>query len=78
MYTSYSQAILMWKGGWRKLQFVQHARVPILKFESYYQRISCDISVDNLQGQIKSKFLLWLGRIDGRFRDMVLLVCFVL
>ncbi|XP_031383996.1 protein HESO1 [Punica granatum] len=61
-------------GGWRKLQFVERARVPILKFESNHYRILGDISVENLQGQIKSKFLLWLGEIDGRFRDMVLLV----
>ncbi|XP_065872244.1 protein HESO1 [Euphorbia lathyris] len=61
------------RGGWRRLQFVPHARVPILKFESR-QSISCDISIDNLQGQMKSKFLFWINQIDGRFRDMVLLV----
>ncbi|KAK4790621.1 hypothetical protein SAY86_017925 [Trapa natans] len=61
-------------GGWCKLQFIQHAKIPILKFESKYKRISCDVSVDNLKGQIKSKFLLWLGKIDERFRDLVLLV----
>ncbi|XP_059628091.1 protein HESO1 [Cornus florida] len=61
------------KGGWRKLQFVPNARVPILKLESY-QNISCDISINNLNGQIKSKLLYWINLIDGRFRDMVLLV----
>ncbi|XWS07720.1 hypothetical protein CRYUN_Cryun41cG0014400 [Craigia yunnanensis] len=62
------------KGGWQRLQFIPNARVPILKIVSKWQNISCDISVDNLQGQIKSKFLFWLNEIDGRFRDMVLLV----
>ncbi|EEF38140.1 zinc finger protein, putative [Ricinus communis] len=62
------------KGGWRRLQFVPNARVPLLKFESGRQNISCDVSIDNLQGQIKSNFLFWLNQIDGRFRDMVLLV----
>ncbi|XP_020541230.1 protein HESO1 isoform X2 [Jatropha curcas] len=62
------------KGGWRRLQFVPNARVPILKFESGRQSISCDISIDNLQGQMKSNFLFWINQIDGRFRDMVLLV----
>ncbi|KDO69168.1 hypothetical protein CISIN_1g013307mg [Citrus sinensis] len=62
------------KGGYRRLQFVAHARVPILKFETIHQNISCDISIDNLCGQIKSKFLFWISQIDGRFRDMVLLV----
>ncbi|XVE69236.1 hypothetical protein DITRI_Ditri09bG0136100 [Diplodiscus trichospermus] len=62
------------KGGWQRLQFIGHARVPILKIVSNWQNISCDISIDNLQGQIKSKLLFWLNEIDGRFRDMVLLV----
>ncbi|KAF2318885.1 hypothetical protein GH714_011444 [Hevea brasiliensis] len=62
------------KGGWRRLQFVPNARVPILKFESGRQSISCDISIDNLQGRMKSNFLFWISQIDGRFRDLVLLV----
>ncbi|KAG8645029.1 hypothetical protein MANES_10G026300v8 [Manihot esculenta] len=62
------------RGGWRGLQFVPNARVPILKFESGRQSISCDISIDNLQGQMKSNFLFWINQIDGRYRDMVLLV----
>ncbi|KAE8683097.1 S-adenosyl-L-methionine-dependent methyltransferases superfamily protein isoform 1 [Hibiscus syriacus] len=62
------------KGGWLSIQFIPSARVPILKSISKWQNISCDISIDNLQGQIKSKFLFWLCEIDGRFRDMILLV----
>ncbi|XP_030534566.1 protein HESO1 [Rhodamnia argentea] len=62
------------KGVWRRLQFIAHARVPILKIESKDTSISCDISIDNLHGYIKSKFLFWISEIDGRFRDMVLLV----
>ncbi|XP_019057711.1 PREDICTED: protein HESO1 isoform X2 [Tarenaya hassleriana] len=61
-------------GGWYKLQFVGHARVPILKIVSGIQRISCDISIDNLEGLLKSRFLFWISEIDGRFRDLVLLV----
>ncbi|XVE99609.1 hypothetical protein REPUB_Repub03eG0215000 [Reevesia pubescens] len=68
------QRALRQKGGWLRLQFIPHARVPILKIGSKWQNISCDILIDNLQGQIKSKFLFWLNEIDGRFRDMVLLV----
>ncbi|XVF83731.1 hypothetical protein PTKIN_Ptkin16aG0515400 [Pterospermum kingtungense] len=62
------------KGGWQRLQFIPNARVPILKIVSKWQNISCDISIDNLQGQIKSKLLFWLNEIDERFRDMILLV----
>ncbi|CAA7029002.1 unnamed protein product [Microthlaspi erraticum] len=61
-------------GAWYRLQFVIHARVPILKIVSGHQRISCDISIDNLEGLLKSRFLFWISEIDGRFRDLVLLV----
>lgn len=63
------------KGTWRKLRYIGNARVPILKLEHNLQNISCDISINNLNGQMKSKLLFWINEIDGRFRDMVLLVC---
>lgn len=58
----------------RSSQFIPTARVPLLIFQSNYRHISCDISVCNIQGQMKSKFLLWITEIDERFRDMVLLI----
>ena len=57
------------------MQLVANARVPILKFESSYLNISCDVSINNLSGQMKSKLLFWINEIDGRFHDMVLLAC---
>lgn len=63
---------LRMKGGWSNLQFIPNARVPILKFNR--QGVSCDISINNLPGHMKSKILLWIHRIDDRFHDMVLLV----
>ncbi|KAK7379301.1 hypothetical protein VNO80_04758 [Phaseolus coccineus] len=65
---------LRMKGGGSHLQFISSARVPILKFKSNRQGVSCDISINNLRGQMKSKILLWINKIDGRFHDMVLLV----
>ncbi|XP_047161948.1 protein HESO1 [Vigna umbellata] len=65
---------LRMKGGGSNLQFIPNARVPILKFKSNRQGVSCDISINNLPGQMKSKILLWMNKIDGRFHDMVLLV----
>ncbi|XP_050386164.1 protein HESO1-like [Argentina anserina] len=62
------------RGGWKRIQLIPTARVPILKAESYLQNIACDISINNLKGQMKSKILFCIGEIDGRFRDMVLLV----
>ncbi|XP_008777465.1 protein HESO1 isoform X2 [Phoenix dactylifera] len=57
------------------LQFIPNARVPLLIYESKKHGISCDVSIDNHMGQIKSKILLWIANMDERFRDMVLLVC---
>ncbi|KAL9251998.1 HESO1-like protein [Drosera capensis] len=62
------------KGGLRWSQLVSNARVPVLKFERNYLSISCDVSISNLSGQMKSKSLLWISLMDSRFRDMVLLV----
>lgn len=59
-------------GRYQRLQFISTARVPIVKFES--RSISCDVSIDNLSGQMKSKLFLWIKGIDERFGDMVLLV----
>ncbi|KAF7147324.1 hypothetical protein RHSIM_Rhsim03G0133800 [Rhododendron simsii] len=59
------------RGGWHNLQFVANARVPILKFQSNYCNISCDLSINNLSGHMKSKLLFWINEIDGRFRNMV-------
>lgn len=61
------------KGGYRKIKFITGARVPILMFQGKHN-ISCDISINNLSGQMKSKLLYWINTIDERFRDMVLLV----
>ncbi|XP_075670578.1 protein HESO1-like isoform X2 [Castanea sativa] len=61
-------------GRWQMVQLIP-ARVPILKCESSDNILSCDISIDNLIVQIKSKLLLGISEIDGRFRDMVLLTC---
>uniref|UniRef100_A0A7N2MFA7 Poly(A) RNA polymerase mitochondrial-like central palm domain-containing protein n=1 Tax=Quercus lobata TaxID=97700 RepID=A0A7N2MFA7_QUELO len=60
------------RGQWQMVQLI-HAKVQILKCESSH-KIFCDISIDNLKGQMKSKLFLWISEIDGRFRDMILLV----
>ncbi|XP_050250560.1 uncharacterized protein LOC126697563 isoform X3 [Quercus robur] len=61
------------RGQWQMVQLIP-AKVPILKCESRHKIVSCDISIDNLNGQMKSKLFLWISEIDGRFRDMILLV----
>ncbi|KAK9063404.1 hypothetical protein SSX86_017274 [Deinandra increscens subsp. villosa] len=61
-------------GGFHGIKYISHARVPILKCDSNKGNISCDISINNLSGQMKSKLLFWLNWIDDRFRDMVLIV----
>ncbi|KAL8257527.1 hypothetical protein R6Q59_029568 [Mikania micrantha] len=61
-------------GGFHGIKYISHARVPILKCDSNMGNISCDISINNLSGQMKSKLLFWINDIDARFRDMVLIV----
>lgn len=56
------------------MSYVPQSRIPHLTFETKCWSISCDVTINNHLGQIKSKFLLWISRIDKRFSDMVLLV----
>ncbi|XP_078179305.1 nucleotidyltransferase family protein isoform X2 [Carex rostrata] len=66
--------ILRKKGIGRKFQFIPQARVPLLVYESSLYGISCDVSVDNHQGRVKSKMLQLITSFDERFTDMVLLI----
>ncbi|XP_074357612.1 protein HESO1-like isoform X2 [Apium graveolens] len=61
------------EGTWRKLRFVNNARIPFLKLEHNLQ-ISVDISINNLIGHMKAKLLFWINEIDRRFHEIVLLV----
>ncbi|OUZ99411.1 PAP/25A-associated [Macleaya cordata] len=65
---------LQLRGGFRILNFLPDIRVPLLVVESTRNNISCDISINNWPGQVKSKILLWITQIDERFQDMVLLI----
>ncbi|CAD6235966.1 unnamed protein product [Miscanthus lutarioriparius] len=56
------------------MQFIPHARVPVLQYVSNRFGISCDISIDNFVGRIKSKIFYWINTLDERFGDMVLLI----
>ncbi|TVU01878.1 hypothetical protein EJB05_52644 [Eragrostis curvula] len=56
------------------MQFIPHARVPVLQYVSNRFGISCDISIDNYAGRIKSKIFYWVNTLDERFGDMVLLI----
>ncbi|XP_020571078.1 protein HESO1 isoform X2 [Phalaenopsis equestris] len=57
-----------------KIEFVKKARVPIVMYQSKYYNISCDISIDNYAGYIKSYYLHFISDIDERFRELVLLI----
>ncbi|KAM0828260.1 hypothetical protein ACQ4PT_067662 [Festuca glaucescens] len=58
----------------RDVKYILTARVPVPKYVSNHYDISCDITIDNYSGRIKSKVLYWISTIDERFGDMVLLV----
>jgi hypothetical protein len=65
---------ILYLGVARDVNFIPTARVPVLQYVSNHFGISCDISIDNYPGRIKSKVLYWINTLDGRFGDMVLLV----
>ncbi|CAO2172045.1 unnamed protein product [Urochloa humidicola] len=56
------------------MEFIPTAKVPIIKYMSDQFDISCDISINNYPGRIKSRIFYWINTIDERFGDMVLLV----
>ncbi|ONM36475.1 Protein HESO1 [Zea mays] len=60
--------------GYMQMQFIPHARVPVLQYVSKQFGISCDISIGNFAGRIKSKIFYWVNTVDERFGDMVLLI----
>ncbi|XBI20210.1 protein HESO1 [Aegilops tauschii subsp. strangulata] len=63
------------KGGvYGYMEFIPQARVPVLQYVSNRFGISCDLSVDNYPGRIKSKIFYWISTLDERFGDMVLLI----
>ncbi|KAK3165946.1 hypothetical protein QOZ80_1AG0039660 [Eleusine coracana subsp. coracana] len=66
--------VLLNRGVAGYMQFIPHARVPVLQYVSSRFGISCDISIDNNAGQIKSKIFYWVNSLDERFGDMVLLI----
>nr|TKW17694.1 hypothetical protein SEVIR_5G384900v2 [Setaria viridis] len=62
------------RGVARCMEFIPNARVPIFQYLSNQFGISCDISINNYPGRIKSRIFYWINTIDERFGDMVLLV----
>ncbi|CAM0883543.1 unnamed protein product [Alopecurus aequalis] len=67
-------ATLEKEGVARDVRFILTARVPVLQYVSNHYGISCDLSIDNCPGRMKSRALYWVSTIDDRFGDMVLLV----
>ncbi|PKU71921.1 protein HESO1 [Dendrobium catenatum] len=56
------------------IEFVRHARVPLVVYQSRRYNISCDITIDNRAGYVKSYILRLISNIDERFRELVLLI----
>lgn len=51
-----------------------HARVPLLIFTDRETNLSCDLSVGNAGGFIKSRVLRWFCSLDPRCRPLIFLV----
>ncbi|KAH9324990.1 hypothetical protein KI387_005168, partial [Taxus chinensis] len=62
------------RGVTRSVQFIPTARVPLLIFEDAQSQISCDISINNGSGFLKSKFLCWISEIDSRCRELIFMI----
>ncbi|PKU71923.1 poly(A) RNA polymerase GLD2 [Dendrobium catenatum] len=56
------------------MKFIRLARVPLVVYQSRCYNISCDISIDNQAGYVKSCLLRLISYIDERFRELVLLI----
>lgn len=72
--SSLNMILIAYSGVARYVEFIPTARVPILQYVSNHFGISCDVSINNYPGQIKSRILYWICTMDERFGDMVLLV----
>jgi len=72
--SSLNMILIACSGIARYMEFIPTARVPILQYMSNHFGISCDVSINNYPGQIKSIILYWICTMDERFGDMVLLV----
>ncbi|KAG0473527.1 hypothetical protein HPP92_015384 [Vanilla planifolia] len=56
------------------IEYVSNAKVPIVKYRSRSYDISCDISINNHFGYVKSTILRLISSIDEHFREFVLLI----
>ncbi|OVA16494.1 hypothetical protein BVC80_399g2 [Macleaya cordata] len=61
------------KGGFEQMQVIG-GKYPIIKMVSRHNGLSCDISICNKRGCIKSMIIKYLSDIDDRFTDLILLL----
>ncbi|KAI4381621.1 hypothetical protein MLD38_007680 [Melastoma candidum] len=62
------------KGHVSNIQPIMHARVPIVKFMDAGTKIECDLSVQNLDGILKSRLIHMISAIDERFQKLSFLM----
>jgi DNA polymerase sigma len=58
----------------RKIEPVMRAAVPVVRFVESHTSIECDVSMENMDGVLKSELLGLFSSIDPRFRQL----CFLL
>ena len=64
------------QGGSRgRMQTIVQARVPVIKFTEASTGVQCDLTVCNDLAVVKSDFMRRIGGLDGRFVDVIRLVC---
>jgi hypothetical protein len=77
LFFNVNRVFFSYSGVAKSMQFIPNTRVPVLQYISNHYGISCDISINNHPGQIKSRIFYWINTIDDRFGDIVLLVSFM-
>lgn len=58
----------------RKIEPVMRAAVPVVRFVESHTSIECDVSMENMDGVLKSELLGLFSSIDPRFRQLCFLV----
>lgn len=62
----------------RKIEPVMKAAVPVVKFVEVHTNIECDVSMENMDGVLKSELIGIFTKIDLRYRQLCFLVsCFI-
>jgi len=50
-----------------QIEFILHARVPLLKFVHEETGVECDLTLQNYDGALKGRFMAAIAQLDTRW-----------